>query len=45
MYAGSGTAFMQEYTYLHLGVSEVADQLAAVAYLKSLYYVDPARVG
>lgn len=36
---------MQQYTYLQLGVAEVADQLAAVSYLKSLPFINPNRVG
>ncbi len=31
--------------YRHLGSVEVQDQLAGVAYLKSLPFVDPARIG
>jgi dipeptidyl-peptidase-4 len=31
--------------YEHMGGVEVADQLAGVEYLKSLPYVDPARIG
>lgn len=39
-----GKAFEQS-TYLNLGVVEMEDQLAGVAYLKSLPYVDPNRMG
>lgn len=42
--AGRGPAFEQAIAN-RLGVVELADQLAGVEYLKTLPYVDPARIG
>ena len=41
---GRGHAF-ETPMYRHMGRVELEDQLAGVAYLKSLPYVDPARIG
>lgn len=41
---GRGTAFRTA-TYAQMGKLETEDQLAAARYLKTLPYVDPARVG
>ena len=42
--AGRGHAF-ETAIYHHLGVTELADQVAGVKYLLSLGFADPARVG
>jgi dipeptidyl-peptidase-4 len=42
--AARGTAF-ESPVHLQLGKLELEDQLVGVAYLKSLAYVDPARIG
>jgi dipeptidyl-peptidase-4 len=42
--AGRGTAF-ESATFHDLGRVELEDQLAGVEYLRSLPYVDPARIG
>ena len=42
--AGRGHAF-ETAIYHHLGVTELADQIAGVKYLLSLGFADPARVG
>ena len=42
--AGRGHVFEQG-IHLHLGAQELADQRDGVAYLKSLPYVDPERIG
>ena len=41
---GRGHAF-ESLVYHHMGKIELQDQLAGVKYLKSLGYVDPARIG